>query len=43
MEDGQALGSQGLGVGSPERIEFVTDDPESRAYAAEIRGLLLEG
>ncbi|HUW11343.1 MAG TPA: DUF362 domain-containing protein, partial [Anaerolineae bacterium] len=33
----------GLGVGSPERIEFVTDDPESEAYAAQIRQLLLQG
>ena len=30
----------GLGIGSPEEIEWVTDDPGSRAYAAEIREIL---
>ena len=31
----------GLGVNSPEKIELVTDDEESKAYAEEIRGILL--
>lgn len=30
----------GLGVDSPEKIEFITDDPDSAAYAAEIRRIL---
>ncbi len=33
----------GLGVTSPEQIELVTDDPESRAFADRIRELLLAG
>lgn len=32
----------GLGVGSPDQIEFVTDDPESAAYAQQIRQVLLQ-
>jgi uncharacterized protein (DUF362 family) len=32
----------GLGVGSPEEIEFVTGDADSAAYAAEIRQVLLQ-
>ncbi len=32
----------GLGVGSPEEIELVTNDAESRAYADRIREVLLE-
>ena len=32
----------GLGVGSPEEIELVTSDAESRAYADRIREVLLE-
>ena len=31
----------GLGVDAPEKIEFVTGDAESEAYAAEIRGTLI--
>jgi uncharacterized protein (DUF362 family) len=31
----------GLGVDSPEKIEFLTADPESAAYAAEIKQVLL--
>ncbi len=31
----------GLGVTGPEGIEFVTDDPESAAYAEELRSILL--
>ena len=31
----------GLGVDSPEKIEMVTDDPASAAYAEEIRSVLL--
>jgi len=31
----------GLGVTSPEEIELATDDPESRAFADEIRDILL--
>jgi uncharacterized protein (DUF362 family) len=31
----------GLGVASPEQIELVTDDPESAAYAEQIRQVLL--
>ena len=30
----------GLGVGSPQEIELVTDDPDSAAYASEIRQVL---
>jgi uncharacterized protein (DUF362 family) len=33
----------GLGVDAPEKIEFVTDDAESEAYAAEIRQVLIAG
>jgi uncharacterized protein (DUF362 family) len=33
----------GLGVGSPEEIELLTDDPHSEAYAAEIREILMRG
>jgi uncharacterized protein (DUF362 family) len=32
----------GLGVDSPDQIEFVTDDPESAAYAEQIRQVLLQ-
>lgn len=32
----------GLGVSRPDRIELLTDDPDSTAYAAEIRALLLD-
>jgi uncharacterized protein (DUF362 family) len=30
----------GLGVDSPEEIELITDDPESKAYAAQIQEIL---
>ncbi len=33
----------GLGIDRPERIEFITGDPESAKYAAEIQGILLQG
>jgi uncharacterized protein (DUF362 family) len=33
----------GLGVGSPQEIELLTDDGESEAYAAKIREILNEG
>ncbi|MHB1134122.1 MAG: DUF362 domain-containing protein [Chloroflexota bacterium] len=33
----------GIGVAGPEQIELATDDPESRAYAAEIEALLRQG
>jgi uncharacterized protein (DUF362 family) len=33
----------GLGIGSPGEIELVTDDPDSEAYAAEIREILMRG
>jgi uncharacterized protein (DUF362 family) len=33
----------GLGVDMPEKIELVTDDPDSEAYAAQIREILLHG
>jgi uncharacterized protein (DUF362 family) len=33
----------GLGVKGPEEIEMVTDDPESEAYAAQIREILMRG
>lgn len=33
----------GIGVDRPDKIEFVTDDPESAAYSKEIRELLLAG
>ena len=33
----------GLGVDGPEKIELVTDDPASAAYAAEIREILMRG
>ena len=31
----------GLGVDGPEKIELVTDDPESEVYAEQIRGVML--
>ncbi len=33
----------GLGVGTPDQIELITDDPESAAYAKQIQELLLSG
>jgi hypothetical protein len=33
----------GLGVGGPGEIELLTDDPDSEAYAAEIREILMRG
>lgn len=33
----------GIGVSSPELIELVTDDEDSRRYAERIRGILLQG
>lgn len=33
----------GLGVDSPEKIEFLTPDPESAAYAKQIQAVLLAG
>lgn len=33
----------GLGVGSPDQIELITDDPESAAYARQIQAILLSG
>jgi uncharacterized protein (DUF362 family) len=30
----------GLGITSPDQIELITDDPDSAAYAADIRGVL---
>ncbi|MCK5635590.1 MAG: DUF362 domain-containing protein [Anaerolineales bacterium] len=30
----------GLGVDVPEKIQLITDDPESKAFAAEIQGIL---
>ncbi len=33
----------GLGVGGPEEIELVTDDPDSEAYAADVREILMRG
>ncbi len=33
--------SLGLGVSSPEEIEFLTDDAESAAYAARVQGIFL--
>jgi uncharacterized protein (DUF362 family) len=33
----------GLGVDSPKKIEFVTGDPDSAAYATKIRQVLLQG
>ena len=33
----------GLGVDSPDKIELVTDDPESAAYAEEIQQILQQG
>jgi uncharacterized protein (DUF362 family) len=32
----------GLGVDGPEKIELITDDPDSAAYAEEIRQVLLQ-
>jgi hypothetical protein len=32
-----------LGVQRPEDIQFVTDDPESAAYAASLEPILLAG
>lgn len=33
----------GLGVDGPEKIKFLSDDPESVAYSEEIKAILLEG
>ena len=33
----------GLGVNGPDQIELVTDDPDSAAYAEEIRAVLWAG
>jgi uncharacterized protein (DUF362 family) len=33
----------GLGIEGPEKIEFLTDDPDSAAYAASIKDILLDG
>lgn len=33
----------GLGAASPERIDLITDDAESAAYAAQIRTILALG
>ena len=33
----------GLGVDDPEKIEFITDDPDSEAYAAQIQEILVKG
>jgi uncharacterized protein (DUF362 family) len=33
----------GLGVDGPEKIQFVTSDPESEAYAAQIQEILTRG
>jgi len=33
----------GLGVGAPEKIELVTSDADSEAYAAQIQEILLQG
>ncbi|MFQ6058431.1 MAG: DUF362 domain-containing protein [Anaerolineae bacterium] len=33
----------GLGVDRPEKIQFITGDPESEAYAAQIREILARG
>jgi len=33
----------GLGVAGPQEIQFLTDDPGSEAYAAQIRDILLAG
>ena len=33
----------GLGVDGPEHVEFITGDPESEAYAEQIRQQLLAG
>jgi uncharacterized protein (DUF362 family) len=33
----------GLGIDSPEKIEFITGDPDSAAYAESIKEILLDG
>jgi len=33
----------GLGVDGPEKIELITDDPDSKAYAAQIQEILRRG
>ena len=33
----------GLGVDAPENIQLLTDDPESQAYAEQIRQVLMSG
>lgn len=33
----------GLGIDGPEKIEFITDDPDSAAYAENIKNVLLDG
>lgn len=41
QEQIQRAAALGLGVDSPEKIELVTDDPESASYAEEIRAILI--
>jgi uncharacterized protein (DUF362 family) len=33
----------GLGIKSPDQIQLVTDDPESEAFAIQVRDILLKG
>jgi hypothetical protein len=33
----------GLGIGSPDQIEFITADREARLYADKLRSILAEG
>lgn len=33
----------GLGVGNPDEVEFLVDDPQSEAFAASVREILLSG
>ena len=43
QEQIQRAAELGLGVGSPDQIEFVTDDSDSKAYAAKLKSILAQG
>lgn len=43
QEQIQRAAELGLGVASPDQIEFVTDDPDSKAYAAKLKSILAQG
>ena len=43
QEQIQRAAELGLGVGSPDQIDFVTDDKSSKAYAAKLKSILAQG